>query len=189
MCVFTHASHAVLILLRTCTSAVSATHEKVHYELRLPSAFQLSPPLDRYTAVFTLGGGFCDVCFFFCFFFQGSVSWTEENTTRKKRLVSHTSHKQKEGGKKKKKGKNGKRVLIHKHLHFCKHKQASTTTPPPDKKQDFCHKHLPKYTERTNTQNTKYVQSNTCTPEHLSSLRVEVEVGCTCFSQGVLGFH
>lgn len=105
MCVFTHASHAVLILLRTCTSAVSATHEKVHYELRLPSAFQLSPPLDRYTAVFTLGGGFCDVCFFFCFFFQGSVSWTEENTTRKKRLVSHTSHKQKEGGKKRKKEK------------------------------------------------------------------------------------
>lgn len=127
--------------------------------------------------------------FFFVFFFKVQFPELKRIQRGKNVWCRIPAINKKEGGKKKKKGKNGKHVLIHKHLHFCKHKQASTTTPPPDKKQDFCHKHLPKYTERTNTQNTKYVQSNTCTPEHLSSLRVEVEVGCTCFSQGVLGFH
>lgn len=127
--------------------------------------------------------------FFFVFFFKVQFPELKRIQRGKNVWCRIPAINKKKGEKKKKKGKNGKRVLIHKHLHFCKHKQASTTTPPPDKKQDFCHKHLPKYTERTNTQNTKYVQSNTCTPEHLSSLRVEVEVGCTCFSQGVLGFH
>ena len=58
------------------------------------------------------------VGFFFCFFFplylsQGSVSWTEENTTGKNVWCRIPAINKKKGGEKKKKGKNGKRVLIH----------------------------------------------------------------------------
>ena len=68
------------------------------------------PPhsLDRYTAVFTPGGGFAMCGVFFLFFFSSLslsrfsfLNWRKYNG--EKRLVSHTSHKQKEGGEKKRK--------------------------------------------------------------------------------------
>lgn len=49
------------------------------------------------------------------------------------------------------------------------------------------HCHIPKYTERANTKTSMYSRAHA--QKHLPSLRAEVEVGCTCFAQGVLRFH